>query len=291
MSEQSERKTSEVLREQNFRFKKKWGQNFIFDQNLLQRLVREAGIVSGDQVVEIGPGAGTLTRQLLNQGACVLAVEIDAALFPVLKELLPDENFILVQGDALKVKLDDLTQAHGLSWPYKVVANLPYYIITPLVMKLLEEEKQVEDIVVMMQKEVAERFMAAPGTKEYGAITLTVHYYAEAQILFPVSRQMFRPIPEVDSLVLRLKPRQEPPVTVRDQELLFKIIKAAFGQRRKTLLNSLFAVQPGLEKESIRLILGKAGIDYQARGEILSLEQFARLTDLWVEALELQAKI
>ena len=286
MSEQSERKTSELLREQNFRFKKKWGQNFIFDSNLLQRIVREAGIKPGDRVVEIGPGAGTLTRQLLSQGARVLAIEIDADLFPILEQLLPDQNFVLVQGDALKVKLDELTQAHGLSWPYKVVANLPYYIITPLVMKLLEEEKQVEDIVVMMPKEVGERFTAAPGTKEYGAITLAVQYYTETQILFPVSRQMFRPVPEVDSLVLRLKPRQKPAVEVRDQELLFKIIKAAFGQRRKTLINSLFTVQPGFEKEKIRLILGKVGIDCQVRGEVLSLEQFARLADLWVEALE-----
>ena len=129
MSEQSERKTSELLREQNFRFKKKWGQNFIFDSNLLQRIVREAGIKPGDRVVEIGPGAGTLTRQLLSQGARVLAIEIDASLFPILEQLLPDQNFVLVQGDALKVKLDELTQAHGLSWPYKVVANLPllYY--------------------------------------------------------------------------------------------------------------------------------------------------------------------
>ena len=280
-----DKKISEFLREQNFRFKKKWGQNFIFDQNLLQRLVREAGIVPGDRVVEIGPGAGTLTRELLSQGARVLAVEIDAALLPILEGLLPEENVVLVQGDALKVKLDDLTKVQGLSWPYKVVANLPYYIITPLVMKLLEEEKQVEDIVVMMQKEVAERFTAVAGTKEYGAITLAVQYYAEAKILFPVSRQMFRPIPEVDSLVLRLKPRKEPPVEVRDKDLLFKIIKAAFGQRRKTLLNSLLAVQPGLEKEGIRLILGRAGIDYQTRGEALSLERFAHLTNLWFAAV------
>jgi len=282
-----DRKISEFLRKQNFRFKKKWGQNFIFDQNLLERLVREAGIKPGDQVVEIGPGAGTLTRELLSQGARVLAVEIDATLLPILEEVLPKEHLVLVQGDALKVKLDELTQAHGLSWPYKVVANLPYYIITPLVMKLLEEEQQIEDIVVMMQKEVAERFTATPGTKEYGAITLAVQYYAEAQLLFPVSRQMFRPVPEVDSLVLRLKPRQEPPAEVRDKGLLFKIIRAAFGQRRKTLLNSLSAVQPGLEKENIRLILGKAGIDCQARGEVLSLEQFGHLTDLWIETLDL----
>lgn len=277
-----ERKTSKVLKEQGFHFKKKWGQNFIFDQNLLQKIVREAGIEPGDRVVEIGPGAGTLTRELLAQGARVLAVEIDPALLPILEDLLQGEDIVLVQGDALQVKLDELTRTHDFAWPYKVVANLPYYIITPLVMKLLEKEKQIEDIVVMMQKEVAERMTALPGTKEYGAITLAVQYYAEAQILFPVSRQLFRPVPEVDSLVLRLRPRQAPPVIVQDQELMFKLIKAAFGQRRKTLLNSLSAVQPQLEKEIIREILGKAGIDCHARGEVLSLAEFAQLANLWL---------
>lgn len=277
-------KTSEVLKTQSFRFKKKWGQNFIFDQNLLRRIVKEAGIVPGDRVVEIGPGAGTLTRELLAQGAHVLAVEIDTALLPILEELLQGEKVVVVQGDALKINLDKLTRAHGLTWPYKIVSNLPYYIITPLVMKLLEEEEQVAEIVVMMPKEVAERLTACPGTKEYGAITLAVQYYAEPQILFSVSRQMFRPVPEVDSLVLRLKPRSEPPVYVQDKALLFKIIKAAFGQRRKTLLNSLSAVQPSLEKDKIKEILGKAGIDYHTRGEVLSLEKFAQVTNLWLEA-------
>ncbi|MGI6588072.1 MAG: 16S rRNA (adenine(1518)-N(6)/adenine(1519)-N(6))-dimethyltransferase RsmA [Peptococcia bacterium] len=276
----------EILKKHNFRFKKKWGQNFIFEQNLLQRIVREAGIVPGDRVVEIGAGAGTLTRELLAQGAQVLAIEIDHTLLPLLESLFPGEKVVFVQGDVLQMDLDKLTYSYGWKYPYKVVANLPYYITTPLVMKLLEKEKEIEDIVVMMQKEVAERLLAAPGTKEYGAITLAVQYYAEIEMLFPVSRHAFRPVPKVDSTVIRLKPRKEPPVQVRDEVILFKIIKAAFGQRRKTLLNSLLKVQPSVEKEAVREVLTQAEIDFQTRGEGLSLEQFAVLSNVWVENLK-----
>lgn len=283
-------KIRDVLREQDFHFKKRWGQNFIFDLNLLRRIVAEAGIGAGDSVVEIGPGAGTLTWELLEKGAQVLAIEIDPALLPVLEKVLEGTKGIVVQGDALKINFDEMAAAYGLEHPYKVVANLPYYITTPLIMSLLENRYHIEDIVVMVQKEVAERLTASPGTKEYGAVTLAVEYYAETVILFPVSRQLFRPIPEVDSALLRLKPRKAPLVQVCDEELLFKIIKAAFGQRRKTLVNSLAAIEVGLVKIKIMEVLENAGINQRTRGEALSLAQFAQLTNLWAKAMREEGK-
>lgn len=281
MSEKVEIKAKDILNSQGFHFKKKWGQNFIFDLNLLKRIVAEAGVSAGDRVVEIGPGAGTLTRELLEKGARVLAIEIDQALLPVLEEVLKGTTGIVVQGDALKMNLDQVTAAAGLEQPYKVVANLPYYITTPLIMNLLENKYQIEDIVVMVQKEVAERLTAIPGTKEYGAITVAVQYYSQPKILFNIPRHLFRPIPEVDSALIRLKPRKSAPVQVQNEQTLFNIIKGAFGQRRKTLLNSLLAVEPGLTKIEIKELLEKAGIDQQMRGEVLSLEQFALLANFW----------
>jgi 16S rRNA (adenine1518-N6/adenine1519-N6)-dimethyltransferase len=278
-----------LLKEKEFHFKKKWGQNFIFDLNLLRRIVEAAGIQAGDRVVEIGPGAGTLTRMLLEKGAQVLAVEIDATLLPVLAQVLEGTRGIVVQGDALKVNFDELTAAHNLAHPYKVVANLPYYITTPLIMSLLENDYQLEDIVVMVQKEVAERLTASPGTKEYGAVTLAVEYYAEADILFNIPRRLFIPVPEVDSALLRLKPRAErrrknlSAAELQTRERLFKLIKAAFGQRRKTLLNALSSLEKGLNKEKIMAMLARGGIDPQTRGETLSLTQYEQLAVIWAE--------
>ncbi|MGI6605577.1 MAG: 16S rRNA (adenine(1518)-N(6)/adenine(1519)-N(6))-dimethyltransferase RsmA [Peptococcia bacterium] len=278
-----------LLKEKEFHFKKKWGQNFIFDLNLLRRIVEVAGIQAGDRVVEIGPGAGTLTRMLLEKGAEVLAVEIDAALLPVLAQVLDGTRGIVVQGDALKVNFDEMTANHNMAPPYKVVANLPYYITTPLIMSLLENHDQIADIVVMVQKEVAERLTASPGTKEYGAVTLAVEYYAEAEILFNIPRRLFIPVPEVDSALLRLKPRAErrrdilPGEELQTRERLFKLIKAAFGQRRKTLLNALSSLVKGLNKEKIVAMLEKGGIDPQTRGETLSLTQYEQLAVIWAE--------
>lgn len=256
---------------------------------MLRRIVEVAGIQAGDRVVEIGPGAGTLTRMLLEKGAEVLAVEIDAALLPVLAQVLDGTRGIVVQGDALKVNFDEMTTNHNMAPPYKVVANLPYYITTPLIMSLLENHDQIADIVVMVQKEVAERLTASPGTKEYGAVTLAVEYYAEAEILFNIPRRLFIPVPEVDSALLRLKPRAErrrdilPGEELQTRERLFKLIKAAFGQRRKTLLNALSSLVKGLNKEKIVAMLEKGGIDPQTRGETLSLTQYEQLAVIWAE--------
>ncbi len=268
-----------LLQENDFHFKKRWGQNFILDLNLLRRLVDKAGIQKGDRVVEIGPGAGTLTRMLLEKGAQVLAIEIDPTLLPILAKVLEGTAGIVVQGDALKVNYDEITAAHGMVPPYKVVANLPYYITTPLIMGMLENGYQVADIVVMVQKEVAERLTASPGTKEYGAVTLAVEYYAETEILMQIPRRLFVPVPEVDSTLLRIRPRPKRP----GNEILFQLIKAAFGQRRKTLLNALSSLQSDADKDKIMVALARVGIDPRTRGEALSLTQFQQLAEAWVD--------
>ncbi len=281
MSEISRTKVMDLLKKHGFYFKKRFGQNFIFDLHLLKRIVQGAEIVPGDSVVEIGPGAGTLTRVLAEAGARVLAVEIDATLIPILREILPEDNVTIIQGDILKVELDKLTREKGLMHPYKIVANLPYYITTPIIMDVLEKEYQFNIMVIMVQWEVAERLTSSPGTKDYGAITLAVQYYCEPSILFKVPRQLFTPAPEIDSAVVLLRKRTQPPVEVKDQDLLFKIVKAAFGQRRKTLLNALRTVQPGLSKEDLLQVLDDAGIDGMRRGETLSLEEFSLLANAW----------
>ena len=281
MTEINKSKVMDLLKGQGFHFKKRLGQNFLFDTSILNRIVQGAGITPGDRVVEIGPGAGTLTNALIEAGAKVLAVEIDRALIPVLRGILPDDKVTVIQGDILKVDLDQLTREKGLTHPYKIVANLPYYITTPIIMDILEKEYQFEIMVIMVQWEVAERLTALPGGKDYGAITLAVQYYCEPSILFKVPRHLFTPVPEVDSAVLFLRKRTEPPVEVKDRELLFRIVKAAFGQRRKTLLNALGSVPPGFNKEELLQVLDEAGIDGMRRGETLSLEEFAVLSNAW----------
>jgi len=275
-------KVMQMLKKHDFRFKRKWGQNFIFDLNLLQRIVAEAEIKPGDGVIEIGAGAGTLTRALAVAGAQILALEIDRALLPILAEELQGLAVQIVHADVLQTDLDALALERGLKKPYKVVANLPYYITTPIIMEMLEKNYSFERLVIMVQWEVAQRLTAKPGDgKNFGAITLAIDYYTEAEILFKVSRQVFNPAPDVDSAVISLKKRAKPPVDVYNSVLMFKLIKAAFGQRRKTLLNALSAVGLGLDKESIAQRLKQAGIDGQRRGETLSLEEYARLANSW----------
>lgn len=280
MIEGPEEKTTSLLQRHGFRFKKKWGQNFILDKNLLKRITAGAGIQPGDPVVEIGPGAGTLTGALVEAGARVLAIEIDPSLQPILAERLQGTGTVIVQGDVMKLNLDELAREH-LSLPYKIVANLPYYLTTPLLMNILENRYQIDLMVVMVQWEVAQRLTAQPAGKDYGAITLAVRYYTEPRILFKVPRHLFTPAPEVDSAVIMLKRLAEPRVDVEDEKLLFKLIKAAFGQRRKTLLNALGSVDHRVTKEKLQEMLQAAGINGGRRGETLSLEEFAGLTNVW----------
>lgn len=267
------------LQKHDFHFKKKFGQNFISDANLLNKIVASADIEKDDIVVEIGPGAATLTYALAQQARHVLAIEIDQDLLPVIKEtMLLQPNYTLILGDALKMDLDRLVEEHfGENTRYKVVANLPYYITTPLVMHLLEECSNIDKIVVMVQKEVADRLEAKPDCKDYGSVTVAVNYYGKIQRCFNVPRQMFTPRPEVDSAVIAISPWEKKPFEAKDSAFLRTVIKAAFGQRRKTLNNALKPL--GFSSDIIAEALNQCHIDPKRRGETLSLEEFVRLSD------------
>ncbi len=279
--EGDEVKAAVLLKKQGFRYKKKWGQNFIFNTNLLRRIAGGAEVAPGDRVLEIGAGAGTLTRVLAEAGAAVLAIEIDNELIPTLEKTTQGSDVTILQGDVLKLDLDELTKQQGFAWPYKIVANLPYYITTPVIMHILENKYHFEQMVIMVQREVAARLTAVPGTKDYGAISLAVRYYTEPSVLFKVDRRQFYPAPDVDSAVVLLQKRKQPPVDVYNEGLMFKIIKAAFGQRRKMLLNALQMVEPNLSKDKLQLMLQENGIDPQRRGETLSLQEYAMLANSW----------
>ena len=273
--------SAELLKKYGHRYKKKWGQNFIFDKNLLRKIAQSANILPGDTVIEIGPGAGNLTKAILDEGAKVIAIEIDPDLVLILRDILPKENTFIISGDVLNIDLDELVRRKGCKYPYKIIANLPYYITSPIIMHILEKEFKFDEMVVMVQWEVAQRLTARPGTKDYGAITLAVDYYTESKMLFKVPRHLFTPSPNVDSAVIALRRRAIPPIETKDKSLMFAIIKAAFNQRRKTLLNALGAVSPEKDRHSLKEVLKRAGVDEKRRGETLSIEEFGRLAAEW----------
>ncbi|MBR6381392.1 MAG: 16S rRNA (adenine(1518)-N(6)/adenine(1519)-N(6))-dimethyltransferase RsmA [Lachnospiraceae bacterium] len=274
-------KTIEILKKYDFRIQKKYGQNFLIDPHVLERIVTEAQVGPEDLVVEIGPGLGSLTQHLAEHAGEVVAVEIDRNLIPILEETLAEyHNVTVLNEDILKVDLTKLSHDHG-DRPLKVVANLPYYITTPIVMGLLESRVPLKSITVMVQKEVADRMQVGPGTKDYGALSLAVQYYAKPEIVANVPPNCFIPRPNVGSAVIRLTLHEAPPVRVRDEKRMFALIRAAFGQRRKTLANALSnAPEIRVSREQVTKALGELGLSETIRGEALTLEQFAGLSDL-----------
>ena len=274
--------TIEVLQKYNFNFQKKFGQNFLIDTHVLEKIIEESGITKDDFVLEIGPGIGTMTQYLCENAREVAAVEIDKNLIPILADTLSAyDNVEVINDDILKVDINKLAEEKNGGKPIKVVANLPYYITTPIIMGLFESHVPVESITVMVQKEVADRMQVGPGTKDYGALSLAVQYYAKPYIVANVPPNCFMPRPKVGSAVIRLTRHAEPPVQVDDEKLLFQIIRASFNQRRKTLANGLKNYEGlSFEKETIEAAIAECGFSPSVRGEALSLEEFAKLANV-----------
>ena len=274
--------TIQVIQKHGFAFQKKFGQNFLIDAHVLDKIIAAAGVTADDMVLEIGPGIGTMTQYLAERARQVTAVEIDTNLIPILKETLSDyDNVTVINEDILKVDIKKLAEEYNGGKPIKVVANLPYYITTPIIMGLFESGVPIDNITVMVQKEVADRMQVGPGSKDYGALSLAVQYYAEPYIVANVPPNCFIPRPNVGSAVIRLTRHQTPPVEVKDRELMFKLIRASFNQRRKALLNGLNnAPELSFGKEQIAAAIEQLGVPAAVRGEALTLEQFARLSDL-----------
>lgn len=274
--------TIQVIQKYNFAFQKKFGQNFLIDGHVLDKIIAAANISKDDMVLEIGPGIGTMTQYLAEAAREVVAVEIDKNLIPILGETLVDyDNVTIINEDILRVDLNQLAKERNGGKPIKVVANLPYYITTPIIMGLFEKNVPIENITVMVQKEVAERMQVGPGSKDYGALSLAVQYYAEPYIVANVPPNCFMPRPKVGSAVIRLTRYAEPPVQVKNPSFMFQLIRASFNQRRKTLQNGLYnSADLNLSKEQIVEALRKMGLPETVRGEKLTLEEFARLSDL-----------
>ena len=278
--------TIAVLNRYKFAFQKKFGQNFLIDTHVLERIIDEAGITPDDFVLEIGPGIGTMTQYLACAAREVVAVEIDKVLIPILEgdTLKAFDNVTVINEDILKVDINKLVEEKNGGRPIKVVANLPYYITTPIIMGLFESHVPIESITIMVQKEVADRMKTGPGSKEYGALSLAVQYYANPEIVANVPPNCFMPRPNVGSAVIRLTRHETPVVDVKDEKLMFRIIRASFNQRRKTLQNGLNNSQElSFTKEQIAEAIEKMGLSPSVRGEALTLEQFAKLSDLLTE--------
>ena len=275
------KKTIEVIQKYQFAFQKRFGQNFLIDAHVLEKIVSAAGITKDDCVLEIGPGIGTMTQYLAESAGQVIAVEIDKSLIPILEDTLsPYDNVTVINEDILKVDIQKLVEERNAGKPIKVVANLPYYITTPIIMGLFESHVPLDSITIMVQKEVAERMQARPKEKEYGALSIAVQYYCDAKLDMIVQPACFMPRPKVASAVITLKVLPERKVKTADEKLFFHLVKCAFGQRRKTLMNCLFHLgNLGFSKEELAELLEELGWDTRVRGEALGLEEFAALTD------------
>ena len=274
-------KTIEIIQKYEFAFQKKFGQNFLIDTHVLEKIIAAAGVTEDDCVLEIGPGIGTMTQYLAEHARSVVAVEIDKNLIPILQETLKEyENITVINDDILKVDINKLTEEYNGGRPIKVVANLPYYITTPIIMGLFEGGVPIDNITVMVQKEVAERMQVGPGSKDYGALSLAVQYYADAYIVANVPPNCFIPRPGFGSAVIRLTRHKEPPVEVDDPKLMFKLIRASFNQRRKTLQNGLNnSPELPFAKDEIADAIESLGVTPQIRGEALTLKQFADVSN------------
>lgn len=268
----------DILKFHGFKFSKSLGQNFLIDGNIINKIVDTAEIDERSGVIEIGPGFGTLTQGLCNKACKVVAIEVDKTLKNIHKDIIPYENLKIIYEDFMKVNINELINDEFDGLDVKLVANLPYYITTPIIMKVLEGKYKISKIVIMVQKEVAYRLNAKPGTKEYGAISLAVQYRADTSIAMIVPNSVFMPRPKVDSAVIELNILKEPRIEVADEKLMFSVIRGSFAQRRKTILNSL-SNSLDYPKEFVKKALENADIDSGIRGEMLSLEQFGRVSD------------
>lgn len=272
-------KTQELVKKYNFKFSKSLGQNFLIDDSVLRDIVEGAEVGSEDLIIEVGPGVGTLTAQLLNEAKRVIAIEIDNDLIPILQEELGSHpNFELIHNDVLKVDINKIISEEK---SVKFVANLPYYVTTPIIVKLLKEKYNFKSLTIMIQKEVAERMNAQPNCKEYGSLSLLVQYYCNTEIIRRVPPSCFIPRPKVDSIVIRLDKLEEPAVNVKDEKLMFEIIRSSFNMRRKTLWNCMKFL--GLSKEKTEAVFDRANVDCKRRGETLTIEEFAALSDAVLE--------